>query len=95
MALGRPVVATDVAGIAEAVENEQTGLLVPAGDERAFAQALVRLASDSGLVQRLGDAALRRHRTVFGFDRMIAEYTAVFMEVLERRRCGELGHRDS
>ena len=34
MALGKPIVATDVGGIPEAVVNEETGLLVPVGDGR-------------------------------------------------------------
>src|SRR5439155_1596772 len=46
MALGKPVVATDVGGVAEAVEAEKTGVLVPVGDCDAFAAALLRLASN-------------------------------------------------
>jgi glycosyltransferase involved in cell wall biosynthesis len=82
MALGKPVVATDVGGIPEAVEHGVTGLLVPPGDEKAFAEALIVLATDRARTERLGAGALQRSRDVFGFGRMIAGYSAVFEEVL-------------
>src|SRR5205809_881024 len=48
MAAGRPVVASRVGGLAEAVVHEETGLLVPRGDQTALATALARLARDPG-----------------------------------------------
>ena len=56
MAAGKPIVATDVGGVADAVQNEKTGFLVPVGDVEAFAAALVRLASDAELAARMGRA---------------------------------------
>jgi glycosyltransferase involved in cell wall biosynthesis len=86
MALGKPVVATDVGGVAEAVEAEKTGILVPVGDREAFAKALLKLAADPALVRQLGEAARERHRDVFSLERMIAEYKAAFDEVLDAAR---------
>ena len=88
MALGRPAVATRVGGVAEAVEHETTGLLVPTDDEPALAAALLRLAADPELRARLGEAGLRRHRERFGVDRMVEEYSRVFEEVLEAKSSG-------
>jgi glycosyltransferase involved in cell wall biosynthesis len=85
MALGKPVVATDVGGVAEAVEHERTGLLVPVGDERAFADGVLRLAASQTLAQELGSAAVRRHRRHFSVERMVTEYTKVFQQALEER----------
>ena len=85
MAAGKPVVATDVVGIRETVEDEETGLLVPVGDERKFAAALVRLAADRDFAARLGRAGRRRHRELFDFERMIDEYGRLFGSV-ERHR---------
>jgi glycosyltransferase involved in cell wall biosynthesis len=82
MALAKPVVATDVGGVAEAVEAEKTGILVPAGDQEAFAGALLRLATNPTLAQQLGKAGRRRHRDLFGLDRMVADYTRAFEQVL-------------
>jgi glycosyltransferase involved in cell wall biosynthesis len=85
MALAKPIVATDVGGVAEAVEAGENGFLVPVNDEEAFAEALLRLAGDEPLARRLGEAGRKRHRDVFGLDRMINEYAAVFDEVLDTR----------
>jgi glycosyltransferase involved in cell wall biosynthesis len=59
MARGLAVVATDCeTGPADLVEDGVNGLLVPPGDQRALAEALVRLAGDRDLRARLGRAAL-------------------------------------
>jgi glycosyltransferase involved in cell wall biosynthesis len=50
---GLPVVATDLGGMAEAVEHGRSGLVFPRGDERALAAALTSLAEDRGLLARL------------------------------------------
>lgn len=85
MALGRPAVATDVGGVAEAVEHETTGLLAPVDDEHAFAAAILRLAADPDLRARWGEAGLRRHRERFGVDRMVEEYSSVFSDLIEAK----------
>ena len=86
MAVGKPVIATEVGGIPEAVVEEQTGLLVPAGNPAAFATAVLRLAWDPALAERMGQAARERHRARFSIERMVAEYVDVFERVLEARR---------
>jgi glycosyltransferase involved in cell wall biosynthesis len=86
MSVGRPVLATDVGGVSEAVIDEKTGLLVPAGDVGAFASALLRLASDPSLVARMGEAGRMRHRALFSTSRMVGEYAKLFDRVLEARR---------
>ena len=53
-AAGRPVVATDVGGVAEVVEGG--GYLVPSGDAGALADAIEALLADPGLRTRLGEA---------------------------------------
>ncbi len=53
MAVGVPVVSTDVGGIAEVVEDGVSGLLVPAGDHIAMANALLRVLGEPGLGGRL------------------------------------------
>jgi glycosyltransferase involved in cell wall biosynthesis len=67
MAAGIPVVGSDSAGIAEAVADETTGLIVPPGDAPALARALARLAADT---------ALRRRMALAGRARAIAEFAA-------------------
>jgi glycosyltransferase involved in cell wall biosynthesis len=56
MAWGRPVVASSVGGLVDAVEDGVTGLLVPPGDVAALRTALERLLGDAELRGRLGAA---------------------------------------
>lgn len=60
MAMGRPVVATDVPGCRQAVEDGVTGTLVPKGDVAALAAALERLARDGALRRRMGESGRAR-----------------------------------
>ncbi|MGZ8687768.1 MAG: glycosyltransferase family 4 protein [Gaiellaceae bacterium] len=63
MAYGRPVVATAVGGLPDAIEDGVTGLLVPPGDPRALRAALERLLGDAKLRASLG-AVAREHAQV-------------------------------
>jgi glycosyltransferase involved in cell wall biosynthesis len=56
LATGVPVVASDISGIPELVEDDSTGLLVPPRDSEAIARALLRLHDDEELGPRLGRA---------------------------------------
>jgi glycosyltransferase involved in cell wall biosynthesis len=62
MAHGRPVVATAVGGLAEAVVDGGTGLLVPLGDVPALRAALTQLLADPAQRKRLGEAGRARIR---------------------------------
>lgn len=68
MAHGRPVVASAVGGLLDAVEDGVTGLLVPPGDTAALRAALERLLGDGELRARLGEAARARARERFSWE---------------------------
>ena len=57
MAVGTPVVATDVGGVRDLVHDGETGLLVPPEDPPALAAALARVLRDDALAERLRRAA--------------------------------------
>jgi glycosyltransferase involved in cell wall biosynthesis len=78
MAMGVPVVATDISGIPELVENEKTGLLVPPGQPDKMAAAMLRLLTESGLRKRV--VASGRQRVVEHFDnrRLILDLAEVY-----------------
>jgi glycosyltransferase involved in cell wall biosynthesis len=82
MAAARPVVASAVGGLAEAVEHESTGLLVPPEDPDALAAALARLLEDPALGKRLGDAGPARVREHYAAERMVEAYEALYTDVL-------------
>ncbi len=66
MAAGRPVVATRVGGIPDAVDEGRTGLLVNPGDHDALALALEALLTDEGRRLALGAAGRERAREMYG-----------------------------
>jgi len=69
MAMGLPVVGSDVGGTAEIVVHQETGLLFPARDVTALAEALELLIADAALRQRLGAAGMARVGERFGLER--------------------------
>lgn len=86
MALGRPVVATDVGGTAEAVVDAETGFLVPSGDAAAVERALLALAADRERAAAMGAAGQRRQRERFGGRAMVDGYLDAFEEIAARGR---------
>jgi len=60
MASGKPVIATDIGGMPDLIDDGQTGSLVPPGDAAALARAMQRLIDDRKLASRMGAASLAR-----------------------------------
>lgn len=81
MAARLPIVATDVGGVGEAIEDEVTGLLVPARDPSSLGAALARILADEDLAARLATAAWTRLRERFSLDRMIERTLVVYSEL--------------
>src|SRR5262249_7488416 len=71
-AAGRPAVATAVGGVPEVVTDE-TGVLVPADDDRALARGLVELAGDGARRARMGEAARDRAPRRYGAARLLTD----------------------
>lgn len=78
MALGVPVLASDVGGLPEAVVDGETGVLVPVGDVPALARALTALAVDPAARRRMGRAGRDRVALEFRESQMLDEYEAAF-----------------
>jgi glycosyltransferase involved in cell wall biosynthesis len=86
MAAGCPVVATDVGGVADLVEDGMNGLLVAAGDTRAFGEALVRLARDPVERERLGRNGRARVLARYQADRLADELDRLYRVALQEKR---------
>jgi glycosyltransferase involved in cell wall biosynthesis len=85
LALGTPVVSTDVTGIPEVVRDGDTGLLVPQHDPPALARALERLLTDGELRVRLAGAGRRLIEAEFDIRRNTERRRAIFRAAARRR----------
>lgn len=85
-AAGLPIVATDCGGIPDIIRHEQTGLLVPVENEHALAKALLRMARDTDLRSRLGQAARAHVKTHFSVENLVQKTDEHYREMLQRHR---------
>jgi glycosyltransferase involved in cell wall biosynthesis len=85
-ALGLPVVSTDVTGVPELVHHGAGGLVVPAGDDAALAEALLRLAADPSLRTRLGEGLGAAVAGEFSPERQLDRMHDVWHRLLSSRR---------
>lgn len=83
MALGKPLVMSDIGGASEQVLHGQTGFLFEPGDIDALSTHLQSLASQT-LRSRMGSAAQRRVRQLFTVDTMTTGFTEQMVRLVER-----------
>ncbi len=81
MAFGLPVVASRTGGLPEVVEDGVTGILVPPGDSKALAEAVVLLLHDPALRRRLGQAGRQRVLDEFTLDRVLPQTLNVYQSL--------------
>jgi glycosyltransferase involved in cell wall biosynthesis len=82
MAAGLPCVVTDVGGVQVATDRGQDARVVPAGDPRAFADAVLALERDREGARALAERGMRRARERFGEERMVDAYEAIYDRAL-------------
>lgn len=81
-ASGLPIVATDVGGTREILEDQKSALLVPAGDSEAMASAIQSLTSDAALGSRLAENARHRMIEKFPIETAAGNLLALWAEAL-------------
>jgi glycosyltransferase involved in cell wall biosynthesis len=85
MAAARPVVATDVGGIREAVVDGVTGYLVPAGDDRRLAERVVELLAEPEAAASMGERGRARVEERFSLDLLVERTVRLYEEALNGR----------
>jgi glycosyltransferase involved in cell wall biosynthesis len=78
MASGKAVVASDVAGVREIIENAQDGFLVPESNPKAMADAMMALLSDVGFRQAIGKAARKKVEEQYSLESQIENLTLFY-----------------
>jgi len=86
LAAGRPIVATDIDGNREAIEERKTALMVPAADPAGLAAALKEVLTNPRLAATLGHNARLSAQERFSQARMVAQNLAVYDRVVAAGR---------
>jgi N,N'-diacetylbacillosaminyl-diphospho-undecaprenol alpha-1,3-N-acetylgalactosaminyltransferase len=89
MAMGLPVVATDVPGCREAVVARETGFLVPPRNVDELVGAIQKLVEDPALRRRMGQAGRARVVQHFAVERVVEQYLGLYTELLSTTRKSE------
>ncbi|HEY3051049.1 MAG TPA: glycosyltransferase family 4 protein, partial [Gaiellaceae bacterium] len=89
MERARPVIAAEIGGLGELVENGVTGLLVPAGEAEPLTRAIVRLAGDLPRATEMGAAGRRRALEQFLQERCTDRTELLYEEALNGRRLNQ------
>jgi len=84
-AMGLPVVATNIRGCRQVVDDGRTGCLVPVRDVDALADAISTLTTDAALRHRLGEAARAKAMAQFDQQHVIDTTLTVYADLLARR----------
>jgi glycosyltransferase involved in cell wall biosynthesis len=83
MSHGLPVIASAVGGIPDMITSD-TGILVPPNDEAALAEAIIRLAQNAKLRERMGEAARERYGKLFSPGAVLPVLLNTYQRVSER-----------
>jgi glycosyltransferase involved in cell wall biosynthesis len=86
MAARRPVVATDVGGNRQTIEDGRTGLIVPAADAGALSKALLRMLGEPELARSMGEAGRAKVEREFGVSRMVKQTADLYESLLAGQR---------
>jgi len=85
MAAGLPVIVSEVGGLPEIVQHEETGLLIPPKDPEALALSLARLLENPELAKRLGQKARERVQEKYSLERLAQVVNATYDELAQRK----------
>jgi phosphatidylinositol alpha-1,6-mannosyltransferase len=83
MSLGKPIVASRIAGIPQVITDGEHGLLTPEGDASALAAAINRLLDSPSLAQQVGGAARQRVERELRWSDIAARFEMVYEQAAQ------------
>jgi glycosyltransferase involved in cell wall biosynthesis len=78
MASGKPVIATDVGGVKNLIQNEINGILIPPEDVNSLAKAMVYLLENPGLRTKMGQISKEKAYPFFNYTRLIKDVNVLY-----------------
>jgi len=85
MASAKPVVAFDVGGVKDLVQDNRTGILVPFGEVHRLADSIMRLLKDPQECERLGQNARRKAYPYLDYRRLVKDTENFYCQLLRNR----------
>lgn len=82
MTVGLPVIASDIDGLAEVVQDGETGVLFPVGDSQALAESLIHLLNTPQLAKQYGENGRKRVRKYFMLEQFSESMLALYGQYL-------------
>ena len=82
-AFGKPVVATQIGGVPEAIQHSKNGLLVAPDDDRALADAIVGLLTNPVVTRRMGEHGRRRVENLFTWSHSADKLRAIVHQAIK------------
>lgn len=84
MAMGLPVVATEVGGVGELIQNNEEGFLVPAGDAGRLAQSMIKLIESPTLREEMGKEGRAKVVQQFSFDARVKKLEELYEKLCQK-----------
>ena len=85
MAVGLPILASNVVGNRDTIENGESGFLYDLENIDMAVCYLKKLSEDKILRQKLGNSALNRQRSIFSKENMVEQYMQIYKDLMNRK----------
>lgn len=85
-AFKKPVVATNVGSIPEVVDDGKTGFIVPPRDEKALADAIIKLLKDENLRKEMGENAYKKMKEELSWDKIAEKTIEVYKKAINEHK---------
>ena len=88
MAMGKPIVASDIGGIPDIVKDGANGILFPPRDVNAMAEAIIKLLSDRELRRKMGNEGKKQTSPAYGTSGMVEKIEGLYEDLLREKEQG-------
>lgn len=90
MAMGKPIIATDVGGNREAIVHGESGLIIPPNDVNALVDGMMNLYRNRTLRKSLGENAKKRVASEFAIEKMIEQIEQFYLKIYQKNCNGKV-----